>query len=92
MYSSCCCDDKHENLFGELSKLVMLKSRLVGNPKETINKYIRIEDVVADIFILELQLDKVLEDRTRILTNMSQIKWLELGEKSNKYYASTCKN
>jgi len=85
MYSSCCCDDKHENLFGELSKLVMLKSRLVGNPKDAINKYIRIEDVVADIFILELQLDKVLEDRTRILTNMSQIKWLELGEKSNLF-------
>ena len=70
----------------------MLKSGLVGNPKDAINTYLRIEDVVADIFILESQLDKVLEDRTRILTNKSQIKWRELSEKSNKYYASTCKN
>jgi hypothetical protein len=48
--------------------------------------------VDADLFSLNLELDKVLNDRTKILSNKSRLKWLEFGEKSNKYFLNLNKS
>lgn len=62
------------------------------NANHPLHKIITIEDADRDIDLLEIQLDKILVERTKMLSNKSRIKWLEYGEKSNKYFMNINKS
>jgi hypothetical protein len=79
-------DDKHKNLIFEINKILDLKRNLINNSSHPLQKYLTIDCIYTDLFELETELDKVLHDKTKILASKSRIKWLEHGEKSNKYF------
>jgi hypothetical protein len=64
----------------------------LASDNSNLSKYLDIDTVDADLFSLNLELDKVLNDRTKILSNKSRLKWLEFGEKSNKYFLNLNKS
>jgi len=85
-------DDRHNNCMAELDRLKNLKEKLVNVPSHPLNSIITLEDVDKDIDSIEAQLDKILIERTKMLANKSRIKWLEYGEKSNKYFMNINKS
>ena len=85
-------EEKHSTVIEELSKLNDLKRDLASNPGSMIGKFISINDVDLDILLLEDDLTKLLESKTKMLAATSRIKWLELGERSNKYFLNLNKS
>jgi hypothetical protein len=85
-------EDKHASLVSEINKILSLKRDIINNSSHPLLKYLTIECIDADIFKLESDLDKVLQDKTKILASKSRIKWLEQGEKSNKYFLNLNKS
>ncbi len=85
-------ESKHESIMNEINKLHTLKSALSSDPSHILLKYIDTECIENDLFSLNLELDKVLNDKTKILSNKSRLKWLEYGEKSNKYFLNLNKS
>jgi exonuclease III len=85
-------ESKHDRITSEINKLQALKCALSSNPSHLLLKYINTECIDADLFSLNLELDKVLNDKTKILSNKSRLKWLEYGEKSNKYFLNLNKS
>jgi len=84
------CDDRHESISQELTKLHNIKNRILCNNE--IGGYININDLNNDILQLQLELDDVLIEKTKILASKSRVKWLELGERSNKYFMNINKS
>jgi hypothetical protein len=84
-------EDKHAALINTLDRLHSIKESLLCNNSHLSN-LISIENVDADIYDTELLLEEVLVDKTRMLASKSRIKWLELGEKSNKYFLNINKS
>ncbi len=85
-------ESKHSMLINEINKLQNIKCDLIANPLHPLLRYIDIDSVDADLFSLNLELDKVLTDKTKILSNKSRLKWLEFGERSNKYFLNLNKS
>ena len=85
-------DDRHRNIIDELTRIKNIKSKLLEDKSYNLHKYLTVEVVDKDIDSLEIKLDHVLVERTKILANKSRIKWLEFGEKSNKYFMNLNKS
>ncbi len=85
-------ESKHDCLILEINKLQALKHTLVSNPSHPLLAFLDVNQVDTDLFSLNLELDKVLTDKTRILSNKSRLKWLEYGERSNKYFLNLNKS
>jgi len=80
------CDDKHESISGELTKLYEIKNSILINNEVPV--YINLNDLNKDGHCAVT----VLVEKTKILASKSKVKWLELGEKSNKYFMNTNKS
>ncbi len=85
-------ESRHDSIIIEMNKLQALKNSVVSNPMHHLHKYIKVDHIDSDLFSLNLELDKVLNDKTKILSNKSRLKWLEYGEKSNKYFLNLNKS
>lgn len=85
-------NDSHENLSTELINLYELLYKSQSDPLFLSKYLLTPNDLYHDISILESLLDKVLEDKTKYLASNSRVKWLELGEKSNKYFLNLNKS
>ncbi len=85
-------DDKHKLVVNEINKLQSLKQELLANDKHPLSNVISMEQVEADLFSLNTELDKVLNAKTKLLSSRSRIRWLEFGEKSNKYFLNLNKS
>ncbi len=71
----------------ELDKLIKFKQSLL---MPSTNKHnltvISLEDLNYDIDKLQSKFDSALADRSKYLSKRARVKWLEQGEKSNKYF------
>jgi hypothetical protein len=85
-------DDKHGLIIAELDKLHALLQSLNSDPNHPLLSHITPLQVESDLFSLNLELDKILKSKTTILAARSRIKWLEYGEKSNKYFLNLNKS
>jgi exonuclease III len=85
-------EDKHNNIMLEINRLQELKSLMCSDTQHALHSFITMDDVDKDLFSLDIDLDKVLQDKTTMLASKSRIKWLELGEKSNKYFLNLNKS
>ncbi len=85
-------DDKHTQIISEITRIKELKLKLSLNANHYLNNYIDSDLIDTDLDILNLELDKVLSEKTRILASKSRIKWLEHGERSNKYFLNLNKS
>ena len=85
-------EDRHRSITTELNKIHEIRSRCINNSSHPLLKYCSIEDIDRDLASLELDLDSILQDKTKMLAAKSRIKWLEFGEKSNKYFLNLNKS
>jgi hypothetical protein len=85
-------EDKHDSLIAEKNKLLDIKKQILDNPCHMLTNYLSVNDIDNDLFRIENELEKVLNDKTKLLAAKSRIKWLELGEKSNKYFLNLNKS
>ncbi len=85
-------DDKHDSLIAEVNKLLDLKKEMLNDNNHSLLKYVSVDEVDKDLFRIELELDRILQEKTKMLAAKSRIKWLELGEKSNKYFLNLNKS
>ncbi|NBW58358.1 hypothetical protein EBR43_11400, partial [bacterium] len=83
-------EDKHQNIIVELGKLREIKMKQLASGSSSTTDGLNMLDF--DIAELERDLDKVLSDKTKMLAAKSRVKWLELGEKSNKYFLNLNKS
>lgn len=84
--------DSHLCLSDELTRLYDIKKRIQVNKDSKLSNLFTVEDLDCDIFHLECLLHKVLEDKTKYAAASSRVKWLELGERSNKYFLNLNKS
>jgi len=81
---------QYVDVSSELDKLHKLKLKKATDP--TYNRFVEMDDIENDIASLELELDNLLTIKTKMLASRSRIKWLEFGEKSNKYFLNINKS
>jgi exonuclease III len=68
----------------EMNKIMVLKNSLLcGNAS---GSKFDLKDVNTDLEKIKLQLDGLLSQRSKYLATRARTRWLELGEKSNKYF------
>ncbi len=85
-------DDKHAQIMSEIERAKGLKLSLTLNANHTLHRFINNEQIDLELDVLNLELDKILAEKTKILSAKSRIKWLEQGEKSNKYFLNLNKS
>ncbi len=78
-------DDKHAQIMSDIERAKGLKLSITLDINHSLHRFINIEQI-------DLELDKILAEKTKILSAKSRIKWLEHGEKSNKYFLNLNKS
>jgi len=82
-------DDRHTSVINELTRLHCIKLKQCDNTNR-VDGFVEL--IESDITSLELELEQVLEEKTKMLASKSRTKWLELGEISNKYFLNINKS
>lgn len=85
-------DDKHSQIMSEINRIKELKITLALNENHYLSNFVDTDQIDFDLDVLNLELDKVLSEKTKILASKSRIKWLEFGERSNKYFLNLNKS
>ncbi len=70
----------------ELNKLIMCKQKIVTGLFCNFSNSLSLDQLNPDIDRLQFKLDNLLAERSKYLSKRARVKWLELGEKSNKYF------
>jgi hypothetical protein len=85
-------EDKHSRIMTDIEKAKSIKLSLMTNSNHPLHRFLSCEQVDRDMDVLHFELDEILAEKTKILSAKSRIKWLEAGEKSNKYFLNLNKS